>query len=928
MKLSTAITRMPRPYSTAHLSDFEQSVPWASGPVLEVLQGVSGSSPYLHGLCQKEGAWLEGAVDDLSTALPKLFDDLRAAPVDKRAVDLRVAKRRVALLTALADLSGAWSLEQVTGALTDFADLSVQLAIEAAVGAEIRRGKLPGMGEDDIAQGAGLVAMAMGKMGAGELNYSSDIDLICLFDETRFDRDDFLDARAALIKATRNMSKMLNDLTAEGYVFRTDLRLRPDPAVTPVCVSMDAAEHYYESLGRTWERAAYIKARPAAGDVAAGEQFLATIRPFIWRRHLDFAAIQDAHDMRLKIREHKGLGGPITLEGHNMKLGRGGIREIEFFTQTRQLISGGRDTDLRVRGTVEGLRVLAAKGWVSEDVTDKLIDHYRAHREVEHRVQMIQDAQTHDLPQSDDGFDRLAALMATDAQSLRREISERLEEVHALTESFFAPDAGTDTTEDDEEEFGAHLISRWPSYAAMRSPRATEIFERLRPEIVRRLKLAARPDEALVAFDSFLEGLPAGVQLFSLFEANPQLVDLLIDTVSLSPELARYLARNARVFDAVLAGDFFAPWVGVEALKADFAAALAHEKDYERVLDASRRIGKELHFRIGVHLLRGIVDPQEAAKQYAELAEATLAALWPWVVDEFARKHGAPPGNGAVVMGMGSLGAGRMHSRSDLDVIVIYDADGGDTSDGPRPLNVRTYYARLTQALVTAVTAPMAEGRIYEIDMRLRPSGNQGPVATSLKAFKDYQQNQAWLWEHLALTRARPVAGDLALGEKVSAFRDALLSNPQDQQKVLKEVSDMRARISQAKGDGGLWDFKIGRGKMQEIELMSQAGALLCDGPPPANVPLSLQAGAKCGWPQAETAKHLQDIYERLWSLQCGGKLLSEDQIDPENLAVGSAQFLCRLGQADSIEALEAKLKNSVETAGRMIDQSLEIDGA
>ena len=462
----------------------------------------------------------------------------------------------------------------------------------------------------------------------------------------------------------------------------------------------------------------------------------------------------------------------------------------------------------------------------------------------------------------------------------------------------------------------------------MRSPRATEIFERLRPEIVRRLKLAARPDEALVAFDSFLEGLPAGVQLFSLFEANPQLVDLLIDTVSLSPELARYLARNARVFDAVLAGDFFAPWVGVEALKADFAAALAHEKDYERVLDASRRMGKELHFRIGVHLLRGIVDPQEAAKQYAELAEATLAALWPWVVDEFARKHGAPPGNGAVVMGMGSLGAGRMHSRSDLDVIVIYDADGGDTSDGPRPLNVRTYYARLTQALVTAVTAPMAEGRIYEIDMRLRPSGNQGPVATSLKAFKDYQQNQAWLWEHLALTRARPVSGDFALGKKVSDFRDALLSNPQDQQKVLKEVSDMRARISQAKGDGGLWDFKIGRGKMQEIELMSQAGALLCDGPPPANVPLSLQAGAKCGWPQAKTAEHLQDIYERLWSLQCGGKLLSEDQIDPEDLAVGSAQFLCRLGQADSIEALEAKLKNSVETAGRMIDQSLEIDGA
>ncbi len=924
MRLSNAITRMPRPFTKGHLGDFQQAVPWASGDIFDLLQGTAGSSPYLHGLIVKEAEWLESALDDLDGALPSVFAALREGPVDKRAADLRIAKRRVALLTALADLSGAWQLEQVTGALSDFADLAVQLAIEATVGAEIRRGKIPGATEDDIGVGAGLVALAMGKMGAGELNYSSDIDLICLFDETRFDRDDFLDARAGLIKATRNMSKMLNDLTAEGYVFRTDLRLRPDPAVTPVCVSMDAAEHYYESLGRTWERAAYIKARAAAGDIKAGEQFLNTIRPFVWRRHLDFAAIQDAHDMRLKIREHKGLGGPITLDGHNMKLGRGGIREIEFFTQTRQLISGGRDPDLRVRGTVDGLRVLTAKGWVPQDASDKLIEHYRAHREVEHRVQMIQDAQTHDLPRSPDGFERLAALSGLNVDDMKRDISQRLEEVHALTESFFAPDATAAKPDEDEDTFGEKLIARWPSYPAMRSSRATEIFERLRPDIVRRLKASARPDEALVAFDGFLAGLPAGVQLFSLFEANPQLVDLLIDIVTMSPELARYLSQNSRVFDAVLGGDFFAPWAGVEKLTADLAEALESEKDYERKLDASRRHGKEWHFRIGVHLLRGLITATEAAAQYAELAEATLASLWPIVVAEFARKYGPPPGKGAAVIGMGSLGAGQMHARSDLDVIVIYDADGAEMSDGPKSLSVRPYYARLTQALVTAVTAPMSEGRIYEIDMRLRPSGNQGPVATSLTSFKDYQQNQAWLWEHLALTRARAVAGEVALGQEVMAFRDELLSQPQDRAKVLKEVSDMRDRIAQAKGDGGIWDFKIGRGKMQEIELLSQAGALLCTGAPPANVALSLKSAAECGWLDPDTSQHLAETYKKLWALQCGAKLLSGEQIDPEQIAESSAQFLCRLAGASDFQELEATLRVAVETAAQMIDQSLQ----
>ncbi|HKK97359.1 MAG TPA: glutamine-synthetase adenylyltransferase, partial [Marivita sp.] len=440
MRFADHITRLPRAFDPDQGADACAATPWATADVAKLITGAGGCSPYLKSLVEKESDWLEGALGALDTAMPQLFADLKETAPDTLPFALRQAKRRVALLTGLADLAGVWPLENVTQTLTDFADLSVHLALRATVGAEIKRGKLPGQTDADVEQAGGMVAIAMGKMGAGELNYSSDVDLVCLFDETRFDPSDYHDARASFVRATRKMCAMLSDLTGEGYVFRTDLRLRPDASVTPVCIGMEAAERYYESFGRTWERAAYIKARACAGDTAAGEAFLKTLTPFVWRKHLDFAAIQDAHDVVERIRDHKGLGGPITLPGHNMKLGRGGIREIEFFTQTRQIIAGGRDTDLRLRGTVPGLAVLADKGWVGQDVADTLTRHYRAHREVEHRVQMVRDAQTHDLPKSEQGFDRLAAFMGTDRATLERDLMARLDEVHTLTEGFFGAD--------------------------------------------------------------------------------------------------------------------------------------------------------------------------------------------------------------------------------------------------------------------------------------------------------------------------------------------------------------------------------------------------------------------------------------------------------------------------------------------------------
>jgi glutamate-ammonia-ligase adenylyltransferase len=920
---ASQITRVPRIFTADQATDAQLALPDLAPELSALVAGAGSVSPYLLDLMQKEAAWCEAAFADPAGAVQSVIAGAGTVPDDQLASHLRQGKRRVALMTGLADLAGAWTLEQVTGALTSFADAACQAALGAALRAQIKRGKLPGMTIDDAETGAGMVVLAMGKMGANELNYSSDIDLICLFDETRFEADDFYDARTAFVRATRAMSGTLNDLTGDGYVFRTDLRLRPDPAVTPVCMAMEAAERYYESVGRTWERAAYIKARPAAGDLEAGNRFLSALRPFVWRRHLDFAAIQDAHDMRLAIREHKGLGGPITLPGHNMKLGRGGIREIEFFTQTRQLIAGGRDADLRARGTCDGLGVLAEKDWLPQGVADTLTDHYRAHRTVEHRVQMIRDAQTHTLPTTDNGFERLAAMMDQDVSDLQSDLHRRLAEVHHLTEGFFAGADAPKPDAPDAHVFDSTVLDRWLTYPAMRSARGADLFEELKPGLLARLAEADKPAEALLAFDGFLSRLPAGVQLFSLLKINPSLSELLVDIVSTSPGLAEYLSRNAAVLDAVIGGDFFSKWPGEEALRGALADTLKAEGDYEARLDATRRWAREWHFRVGVHHLRGLTDARTAGAQYADLARAVLQALWPVVVDEFASKHGTPPGRGAILVGLGSLGARCLTAASDLDMIVIYDPADVESSDGKRPLAARLYYARLTQAMITAMTAPMAQGRLYEVDMRLRPSGNQGPVATSLASFESYQMTQAWVWEHLALTRADVIAGPKELADDFDALRTRVLSKLRDKSETLQEVAEMRARLAAAKAADGTWDAKNGPGRLQDIELLAQAGALL-QGGSASQISSGLDAAAKSGIISGADTQILKEAYSICWALQSATRLLSAKVLRSDQLGQAGKAFLTRSLKCDSLDALELHLAETYKAAAAVIRTALQ----
>ncbi len=885
-----------------------------------LLMAIAGCSPYLKSLIEKEHVWLKYALDQPNECLEREFENLCVSSDKMLMHSLRISKRRVALWVALCDLGGLLNLEEVTKILTQFADITVQLALRAAIRRQVNRSKLPGVRSDADPDSLGMFVLGMGKMGAYELNYSSDIDLICFFDESRYEFGDFYKVRQAFISATKEMSVILNDLTEDGYVFRTDFRLRPDTSVTPICIGVDAAERYYESRGRTWERAAYIKARVVAGDKTAGVQFLSRMLPFVWRKHLDFAAIEDAHNMRLAIRDHKGFGKIIKLPGHDIKLGLGGIREIEFFTQTRQLISGGRDKSLRSRQTIKGLRNLADKEWTSPKTSIIMSECYIAHRTVEHRLQMINDAQTHKLPKSTEGFSRLAAMMGLEETKLKADILRRLNIVHELSEGFFAGPVRTFDATKGPEVF-QKITNGWSNYPALRSERALKIFERLWPEIFNRLQASEKPQEAVLAFDGFLSGLPAGVQLFALFEAYPKLIDLLVDIVATSPALAQYLARNAQVFDAVIAGAFWAKWPGVHSLNDDLRTIFDVCKDYEQKLDAARRWGKEWHFRVGVHLLRGMISAEEAGEQYADLAEATICVLFPEVIDEFSIKHGNPPGRGAVVLGMGSLGARRLHSASDLDLIVIYDAGGVESSKGPRPLQAQLYYARLTQALLTALTAPMTEGRLYQVDMRLRPSGNQGPVATSWQAFTHYQKNQAWIWEHLAMSRARVVAGNFSLGRDVETFRLSLMGRD-DTLVVKTALARMRLRIARTKIKGEIWNMKDGLGRLKDIELISQLGRLLVGGSE-RDVSSGLLACVGIEILNDPEKQVIESAYKLFWSLRISLNLLGHASLDSFNHGSRAAKFVYSLTGYATFHKLHSDLKLRSEQVAYIVNKIL-----
>ncbi len=773
----------------------------------------------------------EAHADNLLNNLPAAVAACKTR--DEVMSALRHTRNQIALVSALADLSGIWDVAAVTGCLTRLADICVSASFDWLVGEAVADGKLA------HASQAGLIVLAMGKHGGCELNYSSDIDLIVFYTPDAMPVTEGVDTRKFFITLVRDMAALLQTPTADGFAFRVDLRLRPDPGATQVAISVSAALSYYETVGQNWERAVYIKARPIAGDLEAGENFLLEIGPFVWRRYYDFAAIEDVHSMKRQIHAVRGHG-EIAVRGHNMKLGRGGIREIEFFVQTQQLIAGGRDPVLRGRTTVGMLDGLSAAGWISSETAAGMTEAYAFLRRLEHCLQMRLDEQTHTLPEDDAtlevfarfaGFKNAAALTATVTDTLQYVASEYallFEHAESLsTESGNLVFTGNDDDPDTLENLTVMGFKRPRDVSAIirgwhagrvpptKSPRAREILTRLMPSLLEALARANDPDEALIRFNQFLEKLPAGVQFFSLLQSNDNSLKLLVDIVGVAPRLSAWLSRNAQLVDILIEtrptsddGDGFEADEGV---------------DFADILDALRLDVHHSQFRTGVFLLANPTNYQTTGIQFADIARRSISRLLPAAQRDIAARHGSLEQVEMAVIGMGKLGSGEMSLQSDLDLVIVCDSsDFAETSDGEKPLAGDVWMARAARRLISGLTVPTQEGSLYNVDMRLRPSGNAGPLVTKMSSFTTYQQNDAWTWEHMALTQASVIAGSPDLVARLNAVMADVICRQRNKSVLADDVEAMRQRLFEHQKIRGPLDVKNGPGGLIDIEFMVQ----------------------------------------------------------------------------------------------------------
>ncbi len=927
----------------AELGPAEQALA-ASDTGRRMLDALGGGSPYLSDLLVREHAtaltcWRDGPDAALADIRAKLDTLDPAAAQPTIAAGLRAAKRRTALLCAIADIGGAWSLARVTATLSWLAEVALRKAIDHLLLATAATGKLTLHGNADPGRDSGLIVLGMGKLGAGELNYSSDIDLILFYDPAAQQDHDGLGA--TFTRIARTLVTILEARDANGYVFRTDLRLRPDPAATPPVVALPAALAYYESMGQNWERAAMIKARPLAGDIARGRDFLQHIRPFVWRRFLDFAAIADIHAMKQRINHHKGLDGHNEIAGLDVKLGRGGIREIEFAAQTLLLVWGGRDPTLRDPTTIGALRRLVRAGKLDRRAAAELIVAYRALRMVEHRLQMVADRQTHAIPAKPDDIERFAIFLGCpDAAAFALWLERHMHRVRRRYAEFFEtvpePPPGVATFDlsgiDDPPATIAALhalgfqntagviaaLRSWRTgrLRALRSSRSRELIDLVLPTLLAALGEQTDPDAAFMRFDQMLQRLPAGVQILSMLQRNPALVRRVAAVLGAAPSLSEHLATVPMALEGLLAPD---------ALDPDphrlLHARLADARSLEDVVAITSALVRAEEFRLCVGQMEGWLDVDAAGLARSALADAALAVLLDAVLRDHERKYGKVPGGAIAVVALGKAGSREMMAGSDLDLMLIYDhAPDAAESDGAKPLPVSTWFIRAAHAFVAALTAPGVDGPLYAADMRLRPSGSKGPVAVSLEAFRRYHAQDAWTWERMALTRARVVACDCPTGEMAGLVERAVaaaLAHDQSRARTKADAAQMRARLLREHPPTGPWDVKLRPGGMIDVEFIAQTLLLVCGVPPGLQHTADALAHlAAIGAIPAAEAECLIDA-DRLWRTIQSMLRILVGRTTAELPATAIAPLLRAANDAIDLDALRARMERTAADVGR-----------
>ena len=911
-----------------------------------ILLGIAEASPYLFDLVRADAARALRVLEcepelHLAQLIEQTRSEVSAATHEADVMQkLRRTKSEAALLIALCDIGGVWPVMRVTAGLTDLAVASVQSALRFLLQQEAMRGRITPPNPDRPEDGSGLIVLAMGKMGAGELNFSSDIDLIVFFDAAASTLAPDIEPQPFYVRVTQALSRLLQQRSGDGYVFRVDLRLRPDPASTAVAISTASALHYYEREGRTWERAAMIKARPCAGDLSAGGALIAELAPFVWRKHLDFAALADVHDMKRQMQTYRGQG-EIAVEGHNVKIGRGGIREIEFFAQTQQLIAGGRHPELRARPTLEALNVLASSHWITFAARDELTAAYEFLRRVEHRLQMMADEQTHALPDDNEAVERFAGFLGYESRAaFARDLLGHLNVVQGHYAKLFEGDpAGTAKLPDvdytagpDDQRLTEHLASlgfkkpimvaqtarQWldGDYRVFRMQSTRSAFVEFLPSLIAGLANAEQPDNAVVVFDHFLQALQRGERLFLLLSQNRDLVALVALILGAAPRLGDMLARQPQIMDGLIDPRFFGAMPDRRELSARLAATLQDAHSYEEFLDRLRLFGRESLFLIGTRILSGTVSAQQASIAFADVAEGIVHTVHGLVSDQFAAQYGRIKGQQTAILAMGRLGSREMTAASDLDLILLYEFDPEyPDSDGAKSLHGAQYFARFTQRLISAFTTRTNYGVLYEVDMRLRPSGRAGPVASHVDSFAEYQDREAWTWEHMALTRARVISASPDFRKVIEEIIRQVLTRPRDAGSVAKNVADMRRAIALEKGEDDIWDLKYAAGGTVDIDFIAQYLQLVHAADKPDILDVStlhvLDKAARLGVLPQSSAEVLRSAVRLYHDLTQILRLCVSEGFNPETAGEDLLRIMARAGDAPDFSSLQARVKET-----------------
>ena len=747
------------------------------------------------------------------------------------------------------DVNGLDSVDDTLVGSSRIAEQALDAALEVAANQiRVRHGEL----RDESGKPQSLVVFGLGKLGGGELNFSSDIDLIYAFAEHGVsDGPRPLDAENYFTRVGQRLAQLLGEVTAEGFSHRVDLRLRPFGASGRLALSFTAMEQYYQREGRDWERYAWIKARTVAGDIGAGERLQSLLQPFVYRRYLDYTALDGLREMKAMI----DADVQRREMADNLKLGPGGIREIEFLVQAMQLIRAGREPRLRERGLLPALAALGDAGHLPAATVAALAAAYRFLRRAENRVQMLADQQVHVLPDAPLARERIArGLGFADLESFQGEL-----DLHrALVSQAFAGllqarhrrvelsdiarywqglpengDAGAlaDAGFADAQAHHARLrdFARSPAVRAL-SERARHRLDQVLPALIEACAKVSAPDAALPRGLALMQAIARRASYLALLDEQPAALARLVDVTARSSLLSERLAAHPLLLDELLDSRAAGNLPDVESLGrrvAEQDATLA-ALDAESALVALNELKQSLSFRIALATLAQRQPPLDSARQLAALADSLLTQVEMLARRELEPAHGRMPGVGFAVIAYGSVGGRELGFDSDLDLVFLHDAQGEQLSNGPRPLDVPRYFARLAQKLVGLLDTVTSAGRLYEVDMRLRPDGAKGVLVSGMHSFIQYQQHRAWTWESQALVRARAVAGDTALRARFEDVRRELLMRERDPAALKAEVIAMRRRMRGEldRSEGLRFDLKQGEGGLVDLEFLVQERVL------------------------------------------------------------------------------------------------------